>query len=1101
MKKNILLLLRRTKQKIIQIIYSALALAAVILFALWWFNPSHIPHNFTGISSLFDIILFILVSYIIWHPIIMDILAWTVSSHIRDIRQQKPVPGFKVAFITTIVPKSEPVELLHKCLPAMVKAKYEHDTWLLDEGNNEDVIRICKFYGVKHFSRYGISEYNTHGGKFTKTKGGNHNSWYETYGNYYDFVAQVDTDFVPKRNFLTKTLGYFRDPKVAFVGTPQIYGNVKDSFIALGAAQQQFNFYGAVLRGLSGMGMNLLIGANHIIRVAAFKKVGHYTAHITEDLVTGMKLHADGYKSVYVPVPLAVGEGPSTWESYFNQQLRWAYGCIDILFHHSFKHFKKMGLRQSLYYFFLQQHYFSGLAMALSLILLILYFLFGFRAAAVDTFQFLVFYSLVLLICWLMSLWLQRYDVHRNREGKLYLAGKVISIAAGPIWFLGFLTVLTGKRLVYKVTPKGENESKVKISLGVFIPHIAFAIIGIMALISSFFTHRQTSVMLFWAFSSVALMLTVPFIENIAHALSKIYFKIYTYVQKTYFQTNTSEYALEGAHSFHASSKKSLKREGLSDYIFLGTVTLLSCILYVFKLGFYSDDWSFLGNFILSPNQSLIGLYQTATTPNTFMRPVQNLYDAVLFWLFGMQPLGYQLVNVIVFISVILLLYIILKQLQIPRIIAVTSALIYGLLPNYATDRFWYAAFQVNMSMLLFLLSTYAGLKAVSQKSTKIFLWKIISLSSLVISVLSYEVAIPLVLLNIILFWNPVEQFKRTKSSEKYSLQNHAVFITLNIIVLLYLAIFKIKTTTRLGSFNYPKDVIYLIISIFHTNFGTLGLKLPYIWGEIISQYANPSFLVATFILYLLIFFYLYFNISKEIFPSRRYLRNFTLMGIIIFLLGYAIFFTNDKVGFSPTGIDNRVTIVAAIGIAFTLVGALGWISRFLMPEKFLSWFFCVLIAILGAGGFLIINTLAFFWVSAYSQSQGILADIRYYFPNVPKHSTLILDGICPYSGPGIVFESQWDLKGALQTIYHDPTLQADIVTPRMKVINKDIATEIYTFQARYPYKNLFIFNFKQKKAYPILNENMANAYFQEFNPDYTNNCPPSSAGNGVTIF
>ena len=52
--------------------------------------------------------------------------------------------------------------------------------------------------------------------------------------------------FVPKRNFLTKTLGYFRDPVVAFVGTPQIYGNTSTSLIAQGAAEQLYTFYGSV---------------------------------------------------------------------------------------------------------------------------------------------------------------------------------------------------------------------------------------------------------------------------------------------------------------------------------------------------------------------------------------------------------------------------------------------------------------------------------------------------------------------------------------------------------------------------------------------------------------------------------------------------------------------------------------------------------------------------------------------------------------------------------------------------------------------------------------------------------------------------------------
>ncbi len=74
---------------------------------------------------------------------------------------------------------------------------------------------------------------------------------------------------------LTRTLGHFRDPYVAFVGTPQIYGNM-GNLIARGAAQQTYMFYGPILRALSSWRMTLLIGANHIVRVAALREVGWY---------------------------------------------------------------------------------------------------------------------------------------------------------------------------------------------------------------------------------------------------------------------------------------------------------------------------------------------------------------------------------------------------------------------------------------------------------------------------------------------------------------------------------------------------------------------------------------------------------------------------------------------------------------------------------------------------------------------------------------------------------------------------------------------------------------------------------------------------------
>ena len=142
---------------------------------------------------------------------------------------------------------------------------------------------------------------------------------------------------MPSPNFLTKTLGYFSDPKVAFVGTPQVYGNTRRSFVARGAAQQLYSFYGPLMRGLGAVGACNMIGANHIVRVAALRDIGSYAGHLTEDLLTGMRLHSHGWTSRYVPTPLAVGEGPETWAAYFNQQTRWAFGCMDILRTHSLK--------------------------------------------------------------------------------------------------------------------------------------------------------------------------------------------------------------------------------------------------------------------------------------------------------------------------------------------------------------------------------------------------------------------------------------------------------------------------------------------------------------------------------------------------------------------------------------------------------------------------------------------------------------------------------------------------------------------------------------------------------------------------------------------
>jgi cellulose synthase (UDP-forming) len=493
---------------------AGLALVGLFVFAAWWFNPLHIPNNFAGIGRVADLGLFIIVSYVIWHPLLMTVFSWAVTSNIKKVTKQRPQEGLRVAFITNFVPGSESIDLLKTTLPAMVAVNYEHDTWLLDEGDHPEAKRLCKKYGVKYFTRFGQPNYNTVEGKFArKTKGGNHNAWYDSHGNHYDIVAQIDTDFVPKKNFLTKTLGHFSDPQVGFVGTPQVYGNVKDSIIARGAAEQTYNFYGPILRGFHGMGMNMLIGANHVIRVSALKDVGHYSAHITEDLLTGMKLHAGGWKSVYVPEVLAVGEGPVTWQSFFNQQMRWAYGCMHILFHHSPTLFKRMNWRQKAYYYFLQQHYFSGLTMALSTVGLVLYFVVGLQTTNVEIVPFLSRYLPAVAICGLMALWMQRFNIRPSEEKGALWAGMLVSVASWPVYLLAFIGVLRGKRLSYKVTPKGVQGQLSENSLKLFYPHFVIGAISLGCLLLAFVPGRDSIIMIIWAAISTILMLFVPFFQ------------------------------------------------------------------------------------------------------------------------------------------------------------------------------------------------------------------------------------------------------------------------------------------------------------------------------------------------------------------------------------------------------------------------------------------------------------------------------------------------------------------------------------------------------------------------------------------------------------
>jgi hypothetical protein len=212
-----------------------------------------ILYKFTQFSG-FNLGVILLLSAVAVVEIIRVLQSLTL--YVFAMKAQDPIPmqpgtGLRIAVLTTIVPGKEPWRIVAKTLRSMKRISPGKgntlDVWLLDEGNDPKIKDACQLMGVKHFSRKGVAKWNEQSGEFrAKTKHGNHNSWRAAHEDSYDIVAQMDPDHVPFKNFLTRTLGYFTDPDVGFVVAPQVYGNLKQNWIARASAAQAYIFHGVI---------------------------------------------------------------------------------------------------------------------------------------------------------------------------------------------------------------------------------------------------------------------------------------------------------------------------------------------------------------------------------------------------------------------------------------------------------------------------------------------------------------------------------------------------------------------------------------------------------------------------------------------------------------------------------------------------------------------------------------------------------------------------------------------------------------------------------------------------------------------------------------
>lgn len=545
----------------------------------------------------------------------------------------------------------------------------------------------------------------------------------------------------------------------------------------------------------------------------------------------------------------------------------------------------------------------------------------------------------------------------------------------------------------------------------------------------------------------------------------------------------------------------------LRDCIFLSLVLILSLILYIRGLGFYSDDWAFLSILLHSGADSLSDLFRVMYNDQIVgQRPLQAFQLAWMYWMFAADPLGYHLTNSAVFIVTVLLFYLTLRELRLPRLVVLTVPLVYGLLPHYSTDRFWVAAFQTNMSMALYFASLYADLRAVRTERLRRWSWKLLSLTCLLGSSLAYEVAIPLFLLNAAVVWLYAKGSHTSESSDWRERVSGAVLVGSNLVILLLAICYRAATTTRAGGFksDYASHILYVIKQTVIVDYVSLGIALPYVTAKVFIYHTDPAMVILGAVLGAAVFAYLY-RVAGQAENGIQELRvwlTVLVLSLVVHFLGYAIFFSTSNFMVHKTGIANRITIAAAVGVAMTFAGGAGLVSA-LMPSAWLRRIvFPSVITLLCLCGFLIINATANFWAAAYTEERLVLADIRANITTLPAGSTLILDGVCPYIGPGIVFESHWDLAGALQIIYNEPKLRADVVTPKMKVGEDRLTTSMYGTTIDYQYgNNLLLYDFRHKVVHKLVDAETTRRFFESRKSDSNYDCPKGREGEGVAPF
>ncbi|HVK59850.1 MAG TPA: glycosyltransferase [Candidatus Kapabacteria bacterium] len=257
----------------------------------------------------------------------ISLLRVTDRSREADESQRLARSGMYLPWVDVFLPTySEPVEMLRRSIIGCQAMEYPNKTiYLLDDQRRPEMRELAMELGCEYMDRPD----NRH------AKAGNLNHALPlTHG---ELILCFDADFIPCRDFLQRTVGFFRDAEVALVQTPQNFFNEDAITRNLGLANaledEQRLFFRMLQPGRDTMNAIVCHGSCFIARRSALEAIGGVpTETITEDWATSIRLQAAGHKLYYLNEPLSAGVSADKCGEFVQQRARWAQGTIQALY-------------------------------------------------------------------------------------------------------------------------------------------------------------------------------------------------------------------------------------------------------------------------------------------------------------------------------------------------------------------------------------------------------------------------------------------------------------------------------------------------------------------------------------------------------------------------------------------------------------------------------------------------------------------------------------------------------------------------------------------------------------------------------------------------
>ena len=383
------------------------------------------------------------------------------------IRHRQPLPappGLSVdVFITCY---DEPLEVIRRTAIGARAIRYPHATWILDDGKRDEVKALAEQLRVNYLRR----PTNEH------AKAGNLNHALEHTGG--DFILQLDADHVPLPQILDRVLGFFVDPKLAFVQTPQDFYNTDAFTYKVNEASQriweeQRLFFGVIQPGKDSINSTFFCGCSAVIRRAALESIGGFsTTSITEDIETSLKLHAAGWNSAFYGESLVYGLAAHSAVAFHTQHLRWGQGAMQVIKRFNPLTYPGLTLHQRISYFGSLTAYVGGLQKLVFFAAPLLFFFTGVLPIRALNADFMLHFVPFLVLSFLLS------EAQARGRSNTWVAERFHMV---KFWTYtrAVFSIFSRKPRKFNVTPKGAGH----VPFRIYAPHVVLMALTVLAVV------------------------------------------------------------------------------------------------------------------------------------------------------------------------------------------------------------------------------------------------------------------------------------------------------------------------------------------------------------------------------------------------------------------------------------------------------------------------------------------------------------------------------------------------------------------------------------------------------------------------------------------